>query len=270
MDYGLVGACTVITGAGGAILGTVARFMAAEGAKVAVWDLSMDRARDTVREIQEAGGDALAVACDATARDSVENALRTTIEAFGTVEILVNGAGGSRAAATTSDELSFFDIVPDDIRDVMDLNYLSTVLCCQAVGRHMAQQKRGTIINVTSAAGILPLTRAVAYCNGKAAANSFTQWLAIHMAQNYSTEIRVNAVAPGFVLTDQNRFLLLDRETGEMTERGKQIMSTVPVGRYGTPQEIAHVVLFLASGLSSFVHGAVLPVDGGFTAYSGV
>lgn len=270
MDYGLAGASTVITGAGGAILGTVARMMASERAKVAVWDLSLDRARDTVREIRDAGGEAIAVECDATSRQSIENALQVSIEALGAVEILVNGAGGSRAVATTSEELSFFDILPDDIRGVMDLNYLSTVLCCQTIGRHMGRQKHGTIINVTSVAGMSPLTRALAYSNGKAAANSFTQWLAVHMAQQYSTRIRVNAVAPGFVLTDQNRFLLTHRDTGDMTERGRQIMSAVPVGRYGTPQEIAHVVLFLASGLSSFMHGAVVPVDGGFTAYAGV
>jgi NAD(P)-dependent dehydrogenase (short-subunit alcohol dehydrogenase family) len=270
MDYGLSRRVAVITGAGGAILGTVARFMAAEGARIAVWDLSAERAALTAGEIRASGGDAIGVTCDVTSQRSIVDALQQTNDTYGAIDVLVNGAGGSRPQTTTSDQLSFFDMVPEDIRAVMDLNYLSTVLCCRNIGRQMAEQKRGAIVNVTSVAGGTPLTRALAYCNGKAAANSFTQWLAVHMAQNYSTEIRVNAVAPGFVLTDQNRFLLQNPETGEPSDRGVQIMKAVPAGRYGTAEEIAHVVVFLASPLSSFIHGAVIPVDGGFTAFSGV
>lgn len=270
MNYGLANKCAVITGAGGAILGVTSRLMAGEGARVALWDLSLERARQSAAAVEEPGAQALAVGCDVTSRDSIRSALSETVAHFGRVDILVNGAGGSRAATTTSPELQFFDIEPDDIRMVMDLNYLGTVMCCQEVGRVMAEQGRGAIVNVTSAAGLTPLTRALAYCSGKAAANSFTQWLAVHMAQNYSRDIRVNAVAPGFVLTEQNRFLLVDRDTGEMTERGRQIMQAVPLARYGSPEEIAQVIVYLASDCAAFVHGAVVPVDGGFTAYSGV
>lgn len=271
MDYRLTGRNAVVTGGGGAILGAVSRLLAAEGAAVAVWDLSPEQAERTAAAIRAAGGRAHAVACDVTERGSIRDAVGRTVDALGAIDILINGAGGSRAATTTSSELSFFDIDPDDIRAVMDLNYLSTVMCCQEVGRLLAGNGGGgAIVNVTSVAGMAPLSRALAYCNGKAASNSFTQWLAVHMVQNYCRRIRVNAVAPGFVLTDQNRFLLIDEQTGEMTDRGRQIMQAVPVARYGTPEEIADVVVYLASERSSFINGAVIPVDGGFTAYSGV
>ncbi len=270
MDYQLAGKTAVVSGAGGAILGAVSRLLADEGAQVAIWDLSPEAARATADAVSVAGGTALAVTCDVTSRNSVREALDQTLASLQRVDILINGAGGNRPSTTTSNQLSFFDIEPDDIRSVMDLNYLGTVLCCQELGRLMARQGSGSIVNVTSVAGVAPLTRALAYSNGKAAANSFTQWLAVHMAQNYSRDIRVNAVAPGFVLTDQNRFLLIDAQSGAMTERGRQIMEAVPVARYGTPQEVAQLVVFLASDRASFIHGAVVPVDGGFSAHSGV
>jgi len=270
MSYNMNGKRAVVTGGGGAILGAVARMLAGEGVSVAIWDLSLDQARERAEEARGLGATAVAMACDVTSQESIRRALDTTMQELGGVDVLVNGAGGSRPQTTTSDGLSFFDIDPTEVGSVMDLNYLSTVMCCQEVGRVFAEQGSGAVVNVTSIAGMTPLTRAPAYCNGKAAANSFTQWLAVHMVQNYSATIRVNAVAPGFVLTEQNRFLLIDKETGEMTTRGEQIMRAVPVARYGTPEEVAEVVVFLTSDRARFVNGAVIPVDGGFTAYSGV
>ncbi len=270
MSYNMSGKRAVVTGGGGAILGTVAEMLADEGVAVAIWDLSQEQAQQRAEAVRSRGGTAVAVECDVTSRDSIRSAVDTTVHELGGIDILVNGAGGSRPQTTTSDNLSFFDIDPGDVRSVMDLNYLSIVMCCQEVGRLFGEQGAGSIVNVTSIAGMTPLTRALAYCNGKAAANSFTQWLAVHMVQNYSATIRVNAVAPGFVLTEQNRFLLIDKRTGNMTARGEQIMRAVPVARYGTPAEIAEVVVFLASDRAGFVNGAIIPVDGGFTAYSGV
>jgi NAD(P)-dependent dehydrogenase (short-subunit alcohol dehydrogenase family) len=156
------------------------------------------------------------------------------------------------------------------MRAVTALNYFSAVLPSQAVGKVLAGRGEGTIVNIGSVAGIRPLTRAITYCNAKAAVGSFTQWLAVHMAQQYSPRIRVNAIAPGFVLTDQNRFLLVDRSTGKLTARGETILSQVPINRFGEPEEIAALALWLASPLASFMTGAVIPLDGGFTAFSGV
>lgn len=265
-----MGRVGVVTGAGGAICGAIARGLAAEGDAVAIWDLSLDAARRTAEGIERSGGRALAVECDVLDSEAVRRALERTEAAFGAVELLVNGAGGSRKCATTSPELSFFDIVPRDLMDTLALNYLSAVLPSQAVGRGFARRGRGVILNISSVAGLRPLTRSVAYSNGKAATASFTQWLAVHMAREYSPAIRVNALAPGFVLTEQNRFLMVDASTGEPTERGRQVMATVPMRRWGTPEEIAAAALWLLSDAASFVTGVVLPVDGGFTAVSGV
>lgn len=270
MSYNMTGKRAVVTGGGGAIAGAVAELLHAEGASVAIWDISLEAARARADVIRRPEAPVVAMLCDVTSRESICRAVEMTQNELGGIDVLVNGAGGSRQRTTTSTERSFFDIDPEDVRSVMDLNYLSTVMCCQEVGRIFAEQGSGSIVNITSVAGAVPLTRALAYCNGKAAANSLTQWLAVHMVQNYATSIRVNAVAPGFVLTDQNRFLLIDEDTGAMTARGEQVLHAVPVARYGTAREIAEVVLFLASDRASFVHGAIIPVDGGFSAHSGV
>ena len=269
MDLHLKGKVAVVTGAGGAICGEIAKALAREGVSVAIWDLSLDAACRKRDDIVSTGGRAIAVECDATDKTSVAAALGQTIGEYSTVDILVNGAGGSRRETTTSPELSFFDIEPSDMDSVMSINYMSSVIPSQAVGRVFAQKASGVILNISSVAGICPLTRAIAYSNGKAATNSFTQWLAVHMALEYSPNIRVNAIAPGFVLTEQNRFLLVD-ENGQTTERGKQIIQNVPAGRYGQPQDITGAALWLVSDQASFVTGIIVPVDGGFSAFSGV
>lgn len=266
----LEGKIAVITGAGGAICGEIAKAFASEGISVAIWDISLVAARKKCEEIRSSGGNAIAVECDACEKTSVATAINQTISEYGTIDILVNGAGGSRKETTTSDELPFFDIEPDDMKSVLFLNYLSAIIPAQAVGRIFAEKKSGVILNISSIAGILPLTRAISYSDGKAAVNSFTRWLAVHMAQDYSPNIRVNAIAPGFMLTEQNRFLLIDEKTGEITDRGKQILKSVPTARYGEPKEIVGAALWLVSDTASFVTGAVIPIDGGYSAFSGV
>jgi len=270
MDYKLKGKIAIVTGGGGAICGEIAKALANEGTHVAIWDLNKRAAELRAEEIIATGGNALGVECDVTNSESVEAALHMTVDRYATVDMLVNGAGGSLKATTTSEEKPFFDLRAADMVSAFGLNYLSEVIPSQAVGRIFAQNKSGVILNITSIAGILPLTRAISYSDAKAAANSFTKWLAVHMAQNYSKKIRVNAIAPGFILTQQNRFLLIDEVTGETTERGQQILKTVPMARYGLPEEIVGAALWLLSDQSNFVTGAIIPVDGGFSAYSGV
>ena len=270
MTYQLTGKIAVISGAGGAIGGEIAKAFAEEGIAVAIWDISLDHACRKRDEILASGGKALAVQCDVTQKASVISAAESTLAEFGTIDILVNGAGGSRKQTTTSPELEFFDIEPEAMQSVLALNYMSAVLPSQVVGRVFVEKGIGVILNISSIAGISPLTRAISYSDGKAATNSFTKWLAIHMAQNYSPMIRVNAIAPGFMLTEQNRFLLIDEKSGERTARGEQILQQVPMSRYGDPQEIVGAALWLVSEHASFVTGAVIPVDGGYSAFSGV
>jgi NAD(P)-dependent dehydrogenase (short-subunit alcohol dehydrogenase family) len=270
MDLGLKGKTAVITGGGGAICGAIAHGLAREGAKVAVWDLSAPAAAARAAAIEKDGGTAAAMACDAGDTASVKHALEETLAAFGTVDILVNGAGGSRPEATTSPALDFFSIGRDAMQSVLGLNYLTAVVPCQEVGRVFRDNGQGVIVNIASIAGMRPLTRSVAYSSGKAALINFTQWLAVHMATEYSPRIRVNAVAPGFLLSEQNRFLLVNRETGAMTARGDSILGHVPLKRLATTDDMTGPVLWLVSEQAAFVTGAVIPVDGGFTAYAGV
>ena len=257
--YDFTGKVAVLTGGAGVLCSTMARALAAQGASVAILDLNLPAAERVAAELREAGGQALAVQVDVLDRASVEEAARKVLGAFGRVDLLINGAGGNKREATTSEALPFFD-----------LNILGTILPSQVFGRQMAQQGSGCIINISSMAAFRPLTRTVAYSAAKAAVSNFTQWLAVHMAQTYSPRIRVNAIAPGFFLTEQNRFLLLDEATGELTPRGRAILEHTPMGRFGDPEDLVGAVLWLASDAASFVHGAVIPVDGGFAAFSGV
>jgi len=270
MDFELNDKVAVVTGAGGAICGAIARGLAGEGVRVAIWDLVPEAAEKTAEAIRAVGGDAVAVGCDVLSKAAVANALNLTLEAFGTVDILINGAGGARQETTTSDDLAFFDIEPEAMKSVMDLNYMSAVIPSQAVGRVFAEQGNGVVLNISSIGGGLPLSRAISYSNGKAATDNFTRWLAVHMAQEYNPQIRVNAIAPGFMLTEQNRFLLVEADSGALTARGRQVVNSVPMARLGDPAEIVGAALWLVSSSAAFVTGAVIPVDGGFSAFCGV
>lgn len=260
----------VVTGGGGMICGAIARGLAAEGAKVAVWDLSKDAADAVVEEMCSSGGTAIGIECDVLDRAAVEAAAGITENDLGSIDILINGAGGSRAEATTTNGIRFSEILPDDLMDTLALNYLAAVLPSQVVAEGFARRKKGAILNIASIAGMRPLTKAIAYSNGKAALISFTRWLAVHMAQEYSPEIRVNALSPGFVVTEQNRFLLIDQDHGDLTERGEKIVRTVPMARFGQAEEMVGAALWLLSDDAEYVTGAVVPVDGGLTAYAGL
>jgi len=268
--FALPGKVAVVTGGGGVLCRAMCHALARAGAKVAVLDLLEPAARKVAEEITAAGGEAIAVPVDVLDKASVQAAGDAVRARFGRVDILINGAGGNKPQATTSPELSFFDLPPEAIRWVFDLNFLGTLLPCQVFGKIMAEQGEGAILNIASINAFRPLTRIPAYSAAKGAVSNFTQWLAVHMAQNYSPRIRVNAIAPGFFLTEQNRFLLTDKETGGLTPRGQSIVAHTPLGRFGQPEELISTVLWLLSPGASFVHGIVVLVDGGFAAYSGV
>jgi NAD(P)-dependent dehydrogenase (short-subunit alcohol dehydrogenase family) len=264
------GKVAAVTGGGGVLCSAMCHALARAGAKVAVLDLLEPAARKVAEEITAAGGEAMAVPVDVLDKTSVQAACDAVRARFGRVDILINGAGGNKPQATTSPELSFFDLPPEAIRWVFDLNFLGTLLPCQVFGKVMAEQGEGAILNIASINAFRPLTRIPAYSAAKGAVSNFTQWLAVHLSQNYSPHIRVNAIAPGFFLTEQNRFLLTDKETGGLTPRGQSIVAHTPLGRFGQPEELISTVLWLLSPGASFVHGVVVLVDGGFAAYSGV
>jgi NAD(P)-dependent dehydrogenase (short-subunit alcohol dehydrogenase family) len=230
----------------------------------------MGKADRVVAEIQRGGGEAIVVKIEVTDKSSIEAAAGQVFDAFDRVDVLINGAGGTTSEATTSDDLSFFGLSADAMRYVFDLNCLGTILCSQVFGEKMVEQGFGCIINISSMSAFRPLTRNIAYSAAKAAVSNFTQWLAVHISQNYSKAIRVNAIAPGFFITDQNRFLLMDEITSEPTERARDILAHTPMGRFGEPDDLIGTALWLVSDGSSFVNGAVIPVDGGFSAFSGV
>jgi len=264
----LEGKVAVITGGAGVLCSTMAHALADQGVRLALLDI-VEEPMEKLRGELERKTECLALKASVLSRAELEAAAAQVLERFERVDILINCAGGNKPEATTSEEREFFELPEEAVRFVFDLNFLGTFLACQVFGRAMARQGEGVILNISSMNAIRPLTRIPAYSAAKAAVTNFTQWLAVHMAQNYSPKIRVNAIAPGFFLTAQNRYLLLD-EKGELTPRGRQIIEHTPMGRFGEPEDLVGTVLWLVSPLSAFVSGAVIPVDGGFSAYSGV
>jgi len=268
--YDFSGRTVVITGGTGVLGSVMARALAGCDANVVLLARNRARAAEVVQGFGPGKGRHLALAADVLDRPAVEEAAATVLRELGRVDGLLNGAGGNHPKATTSPELRFFDVPLAAFQEVLSLNLAGTVIPSQVFGRAMAEQKEGVILNVSSVNAARPLTRIAAYSAAKAGVTNFTQWLAVHMAQECSPNIRVNAVMPGFFLTEQNRFLLTDKETGNLTARGKKIIEHTPLGRFGAPEDLVGAVLWLLSPAARFVTGAVVPVDGGFTAYSGV
>jgi len=269
--YDFCGRTFVITGATGVLGGEMACALVGCNANVAMLDRNLDPATGLL-ELMGPDGAARAavVAGDVLDRDSLKRARDIILQRFGRIDGLINAAGGNKPQATASKEQPFFDLPEDALRWVFDLNLLGTIFPSQVFGRVMADAGDGVILNVSSMNAFRPLTRIAAYSAAKAGINNFTQWLAVHLAQEYSPRLRVNAIAPGFFLTRQNEYLLVDKATGGMTPRAQTILAHTPMARFGTPADLLGAVLWLLSPASAFVTGAVIPIDGGFAAFSGV
>lgn len=269
-QYDFTGRTVVITGGAGVLGGEMACALVGCNANVVILDRDPAAADQVVKRFDSTKGKYLVVKGDVLNKESLEQAAAEIVKHFGHIDCLINGAGGNNPKATTNPEQSFFNLPMESLKFVSDLNLLGTILPSQVFGRLMAAQKYGIILNVSSMNAFRPLTRIPAYSAAKAAVSNFTQWLAVHMAQEYSPNIRVNAIAPGFFLTEQNRFLLTDKQTGGLTQRGNKIIDHTPMGRFGKPEDLLGATLWLLSPASAFVTGVVLPIDGGFSAYSGV
>ncbi len=261
----------IVTGGAGVLGSEMACALVGCGANVVILDRDTALAERVIQRFEPtATGRAIVVYGDVLKRESLEKARDVILAEFGHIDGLINGAGGNKPEATTTPDRSFFDLPEEALRFVFDLNLMGTILPSQVFGAEMAKRGDGVVLNVSSMNAFRPLTRIAAYSAAKAGVSNFTQWLAVHLAQNYSPNIRVNAIAPGFFLTEQNRFLLTDKETGALTPRGQSILSHTPMARFGSPEDLLGAVLWLLSPASAFVTGVVIPIDGGFSAFSGV
>ena len=267
--FDLSGRVAVVTGATGVLGGAMVRGLAEAGAKVGILGRRVERAKRVAAGIENAGGEALPLPADVLDREQLEGARETALGRWSRVDILVNAAGGNVQAAAVAEDAEVFGVPEEALRRAMDLNLMGTVLPCQVFGEVMARSGEGSIVNVSSIAAQKPLTRVVGYSAAKAAVENLTRWLAVELSGKYGAGLRVNAVAPGFFLGEQNRAMLVN-DDGGLTERGQNIVDHTPAGRFGEPEEVAGTVVWLCSPAASFVNGVVVPVDGGFSAFAGV
>jgi NAD(P)-dependent dehydrogenase (short-subunit alcohol dehydrogenase family) len=269
--FDLSGKIAVVTGATGVLCAAMCHGLADAGATIVAIARNQDKIDTLIAELQAKGAQASGISADVLDKSALQQAAQQVIDTYGRVDILLNGAGGNRAdASSMPGQRTFFELPEEAIRWVFDLNFMGAVFSSQVFGDIMAKQSAGVILNISSMAAYQPMTRVVAYAAAKAAINNFTHWLAVHMAQECSPAIRVNAIAPGFFLGEQNRYLLIDKDTGNLTQRGQQIIGHTPMARFGEPDDLVGTVLWLVSDASRFVTGIVVPVDGGFMAFKGV
>jgi NAD(P)-dependent dehydrogenase (short-subunit alcohol dehydrogenase family) len=268
-QFSLVGKTAVITGGTGVLGGEMACALVGLGANVVVLDRNTEIPEELKKPMDAGPGKYMVAYADVLQRDVLEEAAEKIVAEYGRIDILINAAGGNHPKATVNAENPFFDLPKEALGFVFDLNIIGTILPSQIFGKIMADQGEGVILNMSSMTAFTPLTRVLGYSAAKAGVSNFTQWLAVHMAQEFSPNIRVNALAPGFFIGNQNRALLLN-EDGTLTERGQLIINNTPMGRFGNADELLGTMLWLLSPASKFVTGIIVPVDGGFSAFSGV
>ncbi len=267
--FSLEGKVAIVTGGTGVLGSVMCKALANAGVKVAIIGRRKDAADVLAQEITKAGGAAIGISADVLQQQQLIEARKLILDHFGSIDILVNGAGGNMPGATIGPDKTFLDLKIEDFQKVVDLNLTGTVLPSQVFGETMINSKKGVIINISSMSAILPLTRVVGYSAAKASVSNFTQWLAVEMVKKFGEGIRVNAIAPGFFLTEQNRTLLTNPD-GSLTARGQSIIQSTPYGRFGEADELSGTLIWLCSDASKFVSGIVVPVDGGFSAFAGV
>ncbi len=267
--FSLKNKVAVVTGGTGVLGSEMSLALANAGAKVAILGRRKDAADLLAAKIIKAGGEAIGVSADVLKEADLIEARKVILEKFGSIDILVNGAGGNMAGAVIAPDKTFLDLKIDDFNKVVELNLTGTVLPSQIFGEVIIEKKEGVIVNISSMTAILPLTRVVGYSAAKASVSNFTQWLSVEMAKKFGEGIRVNAIAPGFFLTEQNRALLTQPD-GSLTERGDSIINGTPFGRFGKADELCGTLIWLCSDASKFVSGIVVPVDGAFSAFAGV
>jgi NAD(P)-dependent dehydrogenase (short-subunit alcohol dehydrogenase family) len=275
--FDLTGKVAAVTGGGGDLCGAMVAVLGAAGVKVAVLDISLAKAEARSQAVIRSGGTARAIQCDVLDAARLRDCYEEVSSLWGPPDFLVNGAGGNDPRGSTSGEFhepagaggpagqSFFELDPAGFRQVFDLNFLGTFLVTQSFAKGMVAKGKGSIVNISSMSAFMPLTKVAAYSAAKAAVSNFTRWLAVHFAR---TGVRVNALAPGFFMTEQLRFLHIDQKTGELTPRARQVIAHTPMGRYGLPDDLIGALIWLLSDASGFVTGVVVPVDGGFSSYS--
>jgi NAD(P)-dependent dehydrogenase (short-subunit alcohol dehydrogenase family) len=275
--FDLTGKVVAITGGGGELCGAMAEALGAMGVKVAILDINLESAEARSLTVIQSGGTARAFRCDVLDKVQIRECYEAVCSLWDPPDFLINGAGGNDPRATTSEEFhgpvgssgpaaqSFFDLDPAGFRQVFDLNFLGTFLVSQVFSRGMIEKGKGSIVNISSMGAFMPLTKVAAYSAAKAAVSNFTRWLAVHFA---ATGVRVNAMAPGFFMTEQNKFLLLNQKTGELLPRAQKVIAHTPMGRFGQPDDLIGTLVWLLSDASSFVTGVVVPIDGGFSSYS--
>jgi NAD(P)-dependent dehydrogenase (short-subunit alcohol dehydrogenase family) len=267
--YSIKDKVAVISGGGGVLGSNIAKHFLKAGAKVVIIDIRQEPLDAKLAEFKEISEHCVGYIGNVLDKESLENVRAQIIDTWGRIDILVNAAGGNIPGATLTPEQTFFDMKMEDFNKVTDLNLNGTVLPCMVFGETMADQKSGAIVNISSMATYSAITRVPGYSVAKSGINIFTQWLASEMALKFGEGVRVNAIAPGFFIGDQNRKVLIN-EDGTLTDRSKKVMARTPMNRFGNIDELNGTVQFLCSEASSFITGAILPIDGGFSAFSGV